>query len=323
MLLSSGDALIDFVPAKTGDGRDALVPLVGGSCFNIAVGMARLGAPVGFVGGISTDLFGRMIADRAGQSGVDLRHAMRSPRPTTLAFVRTVHDEPQYAFYDEQTASRYWTYRRGSIEFEKIGALHVGSTTLVHGHGWSETMVMIEDARRTTTISFDPNCRPNLVPDKADYVRRMDQLAECADIVRVSDADFAYLHGSTDYASRAKELLLAQTSLFVVTQGSGGAQAWHAHAGSVTVDAPQVDVADTIGAGDSFQAALLFALHSMGCIGRGPLRQMNADQLKRALAFAADCAALTCGRRGADPPLLHELSPNSLTLLLSEGHRLP
>src|SRR5262249_22046981 len=118
-----------------------------------------------------------------------------------------------------------------------------------------------------------------------------------------------------DYASRAKALLVAQTSLFVVTQGSGGAKAWHAHAGPVTVDAPPVDVADTIGAGDSFQAALLFALHSMGCIGRDPLRQMNADQLGRALAFAAECAALTCRRQGADPPRLHELSRDSRTLL--------
>jgi len=90
MLLSCGDALIDFLPVKSADGRDAVVPVVGGSCLNIAVGMARLGAQAGFVGGISTDLFGRMIADHAFASQVELRYATRSEHQTTLAFVRTV-----------------------------------------------------------------------------------------------------------------------------------------------------------------------------------------------------------------------------------------
>src|SRR5580692_9160477 len=129
MLLSCGDALVDFLPVTSVDGRDAAVPVAGGSCLNIAVGMARLGAPAGFVGGISTDLFGRMIADHAMASQVELGYATRSDHQTTLAFVRSVGGEPQYAFYDEGTASRNWVYRRGSIPFRDIQAIHVGSTT--------------------------------------------------------------------------------------------------------------------------------------------------------------------------------------------------
>src|SRR5204862_7431301 len=177
MLLSCGDALIDFLPVKSVDGRDAIVPVVGGACLNIAVGMARLGAPTGFDGGISTDLFGRMIADHASASQVDLRYATRSDCQTTLAFVRTVAGEPQYAFYDEATASRHWTYRRGSIPFDEIEAIHVGSTTLANDQGAAEALAMIEDAGGATTISFDPNCRPNLVRDRARYVDRMDGFA--------------------------------------------------------------------------------------------------------------------------------------------------
>src|SRR6202158_6575146 len=128
MLLSCGDALIDFLPVKSVDGRDAVVPVAGGSCLNIAVGMARLGAPAGFVGGISTDLFGRMIADHASASQFELRYAPRSGHQTTLAFVRTVGGEPQYAFYDEATASRNWIYRRGSIPFQQAQAITVGLT---------------------------------------------------------------------------------------------------------------------------------------------------------------------------------------------------
>ncbi len=308
MLLSCGDALIDFLPVKSADGRDALLPMVGGSCLNIAIGMARLGAPTGFVGGISTDLFGRMIAEHAEASQVELGYATRSVRPTTLAFARTVDGEARYAFYDEGTASGHWNYRKGSIPFTAVDAIHFGSTTLVDPRGSAEALAMVEEARGSATISFDPNCRPGLIHDKADYVRRMDEFAERADIVRLSDGDFAFLYGGSDYAGKAKDLLAAGTRLFIVTQGSGGAQAWHRRAGAVKVKAPRVDVVDTIGAGDSFQAGLLFALRAMGRIGIEPLDALGAPELNRALTFAAACAALTCGRTGADPPRISEVA---------------
>ena len=302
MLLSCGDALVDFLPVKSVDGRDAAVPVAGGSCLNIAIGMARLGAPAGFVGGISTDLFGRMIADHALASQVDLRYATRSDHQTTLAFVRTVAGEPKYAFYDEATASKSWIYRHNSIHFGEVEAIHVGSTTLTDEKGAAQALAMVEDARGSVTISFDPNCRPNLVRDKARYVDQMDAFAAAADIVRMSDVDFEFLHGGGDYEERAKALVAAGTSLVVVTHGIKGAQAWHRAAGPVKVEAPTVDVVDTVGAGDSFQAALLFALRAIGRIESGALAQVNAGELDRALSFAAACAAFTCSRAGADPP---------------------
>jgi fructokinase len=207
MLLSCGDALIDFLPVNSAEGRDALVPVVGGSCLNIAVGIARLGAPAGFVGGISTDLFGRMIAEHARASQVDLRYAARSSRQTTLAFVRVVDGEPQYAFYDEETAARHWIYRQGSMRFAEIDVIHVGSTTLVDGRAAAQTLGMVEDGRGSTTISFDPNCRPDLIGDKAEYVHRMDQFAARADIVRLSDSDFTFLYGGGDYQERQRLFL--------------------------------------------------------------------------------------------------------------------
>jgi fructokinase len=307
MLLSSGDALVDFLPVKAVDGRDAVVPVVGGSCLNIAVGIARLGAPAGFVGGISNDLFGRMIADHATASYVDLRYATRGDHQTTLAFVRTVGGEPQYAFYDAATASRNWTYQRGFLPFDQIEAIHVGSTTLANDEGAAQALAMIDDAGGSVTISFDPNCRPNLVKDKTRYVDQMKAFAAKADIVRMSDVDFDYLYGGGDYAPRAQSMIAAGTSLVVVTRGIKGAQAWHRAAGAVEVEAPAVKVVDTIGAGDSFQAALLFALRAIGRIDKSTLAQMNADELFRALSFAAGCAAITCTRAGADPPRQSEV----------------
>jgi fructokinase len=284
------------------------MPAVGGSCLNVSVGMARLGAPTSFVGGISTDMFGRMIADHAAASDVELGLATRSDHQTTLAFVRIIAGESHYAFYDAETATRNWTYRRGSIPFDTVEAVHVGSTTLVNDQGAAETKALIADALMSSTISFDPNCRPNLVKDKPAYLARMAEFAASADLVKMSDVDFAYLFGEEPYQQRARAMLGQGTSLVVLTRGNNGAIAWHARAGQIEIDTPKVEVADTIGAGDSFQAALLFALHKQGRLARPRLKDIGADELRRALSFAANCAGLTCTRPGADPPWSREIS---------------
>ena len=308
MLISCGDALIDFVPTKNADGREAVMPAVGGSCLNVAIGIARLGASTGFVGGISNDMFGGMIADHATASNVELAFATRSDHQTTLAFVRIVAGESHYAFYDAETATRNWTFRRGTIPFDRIEAVHVGSTTLVNDQGAAETKALIADAQASSTISFDPNCRPNLVKDKPAYLARMAEFAGKVDLIKMSDVDFAYLFGEEPYRQRVSALLGQGPSLVVITRGNSGAIAWHAKAGEIEVEAPKIEVADTIGAGDSFQAALLFALHKQGRLARQHLKDISTEELRRALSFAANCAGLTCTRPGADPPWSHEIS---------------
>jgi fructokinase len=249
-----------------------------------------------------------MIADHATASHVELGLATRSDHQTTLAFVRIVAGESHYAFYDAETATRNWTYRRGAVPFANIEAVHVGSTTLVNDQGAAETKALIADARASSTISFDPNCRPNLVKNKPAYLARMAEFAGQADLIKMSDVDFAYLFGEEPYEQRANALLGQGTSLVVITRGNNGAIAWHAGAGQIEVQAPKVEIADTIGAGDSFQAALLFALHKQGRISRQQLKDISADELRRALSFAAKCAGLTCTRPGADPPWSHEVT---------------
>src|SRR5262245_11744943 len=142
MILCCGDALIDFVPVRAADGREAVRPAVGGSCLNVAIGIARLGTSAGFAGGISTDLFGRMIADHASASNVDLRHATRSDHQATLAFARVTGTETQYAFYDADTASRNWVYQPKAFELDRVECLHVGSTTLVNDTRAEESLAV-------------------------------------------------------------------------------------------------------------------------------------------------------------------------------------
>jgi fructokinase len=307
MLLSCGDALIDFMPVKAADGRDVFMPVVGGSCLNVAVAMARLDAPAGLAGGISTDLFGTMIAEHALRSNVDLRYAIRSSDQTTLAFVRLLAGEPHYVFYDEATAARRWTYRPGSIPFAIVDAIHVGSTTLISHAVSTETLAMLGEARGSATVSFDPNCRPTLVRDKADYIRRMEDFLARADIIRMSDADFEFLFRSADYAAKAATLIESGATLVIVTRGERGVLAWHRRAGYIEVTAPHVDVVDTIGAGDTFQGALLVALREMQAIATQDLVASDIAKLHKALTFAVTCAAVTCGRAGADPPRRSDL----------------
>src|SRR5262249_55537410 len=158
------------------------------------------------------------------------------------------------------------------IPFDAVDAVHIGSTTLVHERGAAEAAKLIADAKRSATVSFDPNCRPNLVGNLPAYRMRMNEFADGADIVRMSDVDFEYLYENDAYEARARSVIARGASLVVITRGAKGAMAWHRHAGAVVVEAPAVKVVDTIGAGDSFQAALLFALQRLGRIERPELQ---------------------------------------------------
>jgi fructokinase len=136
----------------------------------------------------------------------------------------------------------------------------------------------------------------------------MQAFAESADIVRMSDVDFLYLYGDDAYAARAAALFARGITLFVVTRGTDGAEAWHRKAGFIKAEAPRINVVDTIGAGDSFQAALLAALHRQDRLARARLEGMTAEELHRALSFACRGAAITCTRMGADPPRSSEVA---------------
>lgn len=306
MLLSCGDALIDFVPAKSVDGKDAYVPAVGGSCLNVATAMARLGAPTGFVGGVSTDLFGKLIAEHLTASNVALDYTTRPDMETTCAFVKLVNGAAQYAFYDETTASRTWTYQPGSIPFEKIEAVHIGSTTLINPPSADSYEALVTATREKCIISFDPNVRPTLTKDKPTYVARMNRLAKMADIVRMSDEDFEFLYGHHDYAPMAAKWLQEGASLVLVTRGGDGVLAF-ARSGHTEAASVQVKVADTIGAGDTFQGAMLVALSEAGLLKKDKLKNISLEQINAALAFATKAASITVSRPGANPPWRNEM----------------
>ena len=313
MILVCGEALIDLVPLAWGD-EPTYVARAGGSSFNVAMGLGRLGTPVGFVGRLSRDPFGRMLRRRLVADGVDCRFVGQGDEPSTLAIVHLeAGAEPVYAFHGEGTADRLLRVEDlpGVLPAE-VAALHFGSISMVREPGASalEALMRREHGRRV--ISLDPNVRPSLVGERSAYVARLESWVAVADLVKVSQADLAWLYPTATPDEMAAGWLAHGPSLVVVTRGHDGAFALAA-GGRVEVAGTPVLVSDTVGAGDAFTSGLLAWLHEAGWLDRTRLREMSADALRRALAFANRAAAITCTRAGAQPPTRAEMGGSDPT----------
>ena len=306
MLVCCGDALIDMIPARTADGRDCYVPAIGGSCCNVAVALGRLGAEAGFMGGIAKDFFGDLLVQGLAASNVSTRYVARLDRETTLGFVKLGDHEPQYVFYDDGTAGRLWRRSDSAPLGDEVRLLHIGSVTLIAPPVADECLALFEAEKGRRLLSVDPNCRPTLTHDAAAYRRRLQRIIALADIIRLSRSDLAFLLPDTPGEAAAARWLASGTGLVVLTEGDAGATAWWP-GGQVHAPAVKADVVDTIGAGDSFLAALFVRLDETGKLSRQGLSQLTASGITAALTFAAAAAALTCTRSGANPPWRHEL----------------
>jgi fructokinase len=306
MLLACGDALIDWIPARTADGREAYIPAVGGSCCNLAVALGRLGASAGFMGGISTDLFGDMLMAGLAAASVSTRYVARRDRETTLGFVKLGDGEPQYAFYDEATAGRNWRRADSPALGDEVRLVHVGSVTLIHPPVADECLALFAAEKGRRLLSLDPNCRPTLIRDPNAYRNRLAALFALADIIRLSAADLEFALPGVAPAEAAAAWLAGGARLVVVTRGRSGASAYWG-GGTITAPPHRVTVADTIGAGDSFLAGLLVSLDAAGLLSADGLTRLAAADIRAALALAAEVAAITCTRLGADPPWRHEV----------------
>jgi len=212
MIVSCGEALIDFLPVKDTEGRDSYHPKAGGSPYNVALTTGRLGAPTGFLGGISTDFFGDMLAAEFERSHVSLKYVGRSARPTTLAFVSLLHDEPQYAFFDENTAGRLHDPAEHTPIGPEVEALHFGSFVLATEPFASRLENVMQQNRGRRVICYDPNVRPTLINDRPAFEARVERFAHAADIIKISGADLEWLYRAHDVdgsslQSRLSELL--------------------------------------------------------------------------------------------------------------------
>jgi fructokinase len=301
VIVVCGEALVDMV--RENDGSQRALP--GGGPFNTARALARLEVPVTFLGHLSSDEFGRQLAERLVADGAGTEMATIGPEPTTVALAEVDRrGVANYRFAIDGTSAPGLTLEMLPATLPpEANALHVGSLGLVLEPIASTIVELVRRERGRMMISIDPNVRAGLGDDSA-YGDRLHSLIPETTVVKASDTDLAWLYPDRDYRQSADLILEQGPRLVVVTLGAGGAFGAHRDM-RVHVPAPPVEVVDTIGAGDAFAAGLLAWLHDHDLIR--PELSLELDQLRSALDYACLAASLTCARAGADPPWKREM----------------
>ncbi len=306
MIVSCGEALIDFLPRTGPNGERYFEPLAGGSPFNVAVAVGRLGASAGFFGGLSSDFFGAMLRQALEASQVDLSLVHPTERPSTLAFVSLDNGNARYAFFDEASAGRMVTEADLPALPKEVAALHFGSFSLAEEPCGSAFEALMHREQHARVISLDPNIRPTLIKNRDGHIARLERLVAMADIVKLSEEDLAWLAPDAEPVSFVRGWLDKGAKLVILTRGADGIVAMTESA-EVTIPAVPVTVADTVGAGDTFTAATLAYLDRNGILSKHAVAGLDEDRLRNLTEFAARAASITVSRAGANPPWAEEL----------------
>lgn len=271
------------------DGSPALLPIVGGAAVNCAVALSRLGAPAAYFGVLSTDAIGTRISEFLQAEEVDISLVQRNPRPSTLALARVLPDGTHFDLYDENSAGRSFTVEQLPLLPDTTQALVFGGISLVHPPAADAFEAMLADAAHKLTW-LDLNIRPAVITKSGPYRARLERMIEHAMIIKVSDEDLDWFGSLPEL--RADQLLLHTHGAAGVTARLGD---WHHR-----FSAPQVEVRDTVGAGDIFNAGVLASLadENMLC----PPSNINKSTLSAAIAHGINAASYSVGHPGAHAP---------------------
>lgn len=319
LILVAGEALVDLIPLKLPEGTDPRIielvkasadAVLGGSPFNTAMGVGRLGRACAFAGRISTDTLGDAMVERLRASAVSLDFVLRDPRPSPLAFVTrgTEQTGARYAFYLGSTAYD------GPAPFAspwpaRVVHLHIGSFSATEGAFGTAAFEALGQAAGHATVSYDPNIRPLVVGLPAATAPLVEARVKRATVVKASDEDLVWLYPDADPRTVAAHWSTLGPRLVVLTLGGSGAVGFF---GGRQVErvAPRITIVDTVGAGDSFMAALMATMVEDGALGRAALgapEPYTERQVEAWLSFAIAAAAITCTRKGANPPTRDEM----------------
>lgn len=309
MILCCGEALIDMIPAPTSVGRDGFVPHAGGAVFNTSIALGRLGVQAGMLTGLSNDMFGQQLVDALEASHVDKSHVITSDRPTTLAFVRLQDGHATYTFNDENSAGRMLALEDLPEVSNEVSSLYFGGISLACEPCANTYAALLEREGNSRAVMMDPNIRPQFIKDISVYRARLDKMIAMVDILKVSDEDLNWI--VPDPLSLQEKVMVVQKlgpSIVILTRGGEGASGFLSDGTEVNVPANRVEIVDTVGAGDTFNAGVLAKLYEQGALQKAKLKDLSADALKDALAHGARVAAVTVSRAGANPPWAEELS---------------
>jgi len=304
-----GEAVADAIlqPPATTSGELTLRVLPGGGPVNTAVALGRLGTPTQFLGRLAGGQLGLLLRGHLAESGVDLSASVVANQPPTLAITAVGPDgQAAYDFYLSGTADWYWT--DGELAAWQPGdvvAIHAASLALTQPPGATLIEGVLARMRPHTTVSIDPNVRTSIVAPQF-YRQAIWRWARLAHILRLSQDDLDVMLPGLPPDEASARLHDAGTALVVITRGRDGAYA-SLQGQPVSVPAHDVDLVDTVGAGDTFTAGLLHRLHALGALAR-PITALTINDLTDAMRFASTAAAITCQRHGADPPWAHEFA---------------
>lgn len=296
MIVVAGEALVDVVLDRDGDTAET----PGGSPLNVAVGIARLDVPATLLTQVGHDERGGLIVRHVTASGAEIVAVPTTSGRTSLA---TAHlDEQGLASYDFDLE---WSLPRQ--ELPACLALHVGSLGTVLEPGRESVVDLVEQAvSRGTFVSFDANLRESFVDDRDRAWHQVREIGARSTLVKLSDEDAALLDPGSDPDEVARTLLQGErTDLVILTRGAQGATSFTPE-GEVSARPRTIEVVDTVGAGDAFMAATLAQLADLDAF-RQPVAGLGRAALEQLLRGAVEVAAVTCERRGANPPRRAEL----------------
>lgn len=300
-----GEALIDLSPPAE-DGSCIARP--GGSPMNVAIGLSRLGQLTEFAGRLSADPFGTVLRRHLERSAVGLRHVVQAADPSTIALVELAGGQARYQFslgVDFQWLAAELAFLPGGAQM-----VHFGSLASWLPPGDAAVAVAVAGLRQggSVLVSYDPNVRPALQPDAAAARRQVEQSVSLAHVVKASSDDLRWLYGPDTVDAIARRWLDLGAGLVVVTEGADGATGWTSNRPPVSRPAFQVEVVDTVGAGDAFTSGLLDALARRNLLAPAGLATLDdASTLAGVLDDASQIAGITCSRAGANPPSRAEL----------------
>jgi len=295
-VLVVGEALVDIVMPRSSRGSGKAAP--GGSPANVAVGLARLGVPTELVTRFGTDPYGDQLGAHLFGNGVQLAPGSVGPGSRTSTATATL-DVDGVASYEFDIA---WEPPALSLP-KGCPAVHTGSIAIVLEPGAEAIRRFLDSlVDRPVTVTLDPNARPTITPDPVSTWATVRELAGSADLVKLSEEDCEFLRPGLTPEAIAAELLTAdRTRCVVITLGGAGALGI-TRTRQVMVTAPRIEVVDTVGAGDSFMAALIAELFERGQLGAVRLEGLDEATLREVIDHAVKAAAITCTRPGADPP---------------------
>ncbi|WP_339498750.1 carbohydrate kinase [Pseudomonas silesiensis] len=311
MYLVCGEALFDFFSENDAGAKVSTVnyrAIAGGSPFNVAIGLRRLGIDVALLAGLSTDYLGRRLRQALQEEGVRLDYLQDFDAPTTLAMVAVgANGSPHYSFRGEGCADRQLLPKHLPELDAGVRGLHIGSFSLVVQPIADTLLALVRRESGKRLISLDPNVRLNPEPDIERWRERISTLVEHADLIKVSDEDLNLLYPGRDPQNVIADWLEYRCQLVFLTRGGQGATVFSRRHGTWSVPASAVVTVDTVGAGDTFQAALIAWLTEHRSDSVEGLQRLSREQIDAMLGFAVSAAALTCGKTGPDLPFRHQL----------------